>query len=135
MTRHNPNVFLSYSYKDRHLADILVQRLRERDIDIWTDRQIEPGASWRDEIQEALERSNTFVILITPESLSSDWLNFELGVALSRAKLQEATVIPVLMEGATADSLPPLLRDRVYIDANGMEEPEVEEALRKALAS
>jgi hypothetical protein len=45
-----------------------------------------------------------------------------------------ARVIPILAKGANPQMLPPLLRDRVYVDASALNDPEIQGLLRKALA-
>lgn len=134
MSETKPQVFISYNFNDLDLAEEIADAAKDAGANVWIDRQIEAGASWSDEIQKALEESRTFVLVLTPEALDSEWMNFELGVALSRARLTGARVIPVLAKGTRPESLPLLLRDRVAVNANDLSEPEIHDLLRKLLA-
>jgi hypothetical protein len=134
MSETKPKIFISYSYKDRELAEEIASAVKDVGANVWFDRDMKAGASWKDEIQKALEESRTFVIVLTPEALDSEWMNFEVGVALSRARLTGARVIPVLAKGIRPESLPLLLRDRVAVDANDLSGPEIHDLLRNLLA-
>jgi TIR domain len=52
-----PLVFVSYSHKDEPWKDKLVEHLRNDELDdlleIWEDRQIEPGADWYANIKQS----------------------------------------------------------------------------------
>src|SRR5216683_2339947 len=63
-------VFISYAHKDdQDFLDLLLSHLswlRRRGVDLWDDRQIEPGAKWRESIQRALDRAQVGVLLVSP---------------------------------------------------------------------
>ena len=53
-------VFMSYSHRDRKWADELLKFLapwiRNNRLTLWDDSKIVPGASWKQEIDDAIER-------------------------------------------------------------------------------
>jgi tetratricopeptide (TPR) repeat protein len=99
-----PTVFISYSHKDEkdwkdrvvtHLGVLHAQGL----IDIWEDRQIEAGADWHKNIQEAMKVSSIAVILISANSLTSDYiLNDEVPPLIERSAKEGVRIFPLVVE-------------------------------------
>jgi TIR domain-containing protein len=118
------NIFLSYSRVDSERAEELFEKLTqalrsEKGVHVWSDREIEPGSNWMEAIEHELERATSFILVLSPAYLNSDYAAFEIGVAMARSSLGEAQVIPLLVADINADDLPPLLRHRTLIDARG----------------
>ena len=72
-------VFISYAHKDdRSWLDSLLINLSwlksQHNVEIWTDRDIEPGDTWHEKIQAALERAKVAVLLVSPEFLASSYI-------------------------------------------------------------
>jgi predicted nucleotide-binding protein len=103
------DVFMSYSQKDKPLARKLVEALTKRGLRVWYDEDsIRVGDSFLSGMSEALEQSRYFVLIISPDYLSSTWQNFELGVALGRKwSSRQAAVVPVFVADVDKSSLPP----------------------------
>lgn len=59
------------------------------------------GARWRDEVARELEATDYGIICVTPENISSEWMNFEAG-ALSK-KLDRSYVSPFLVRLKNSD--------------------------------
>jgi len=75
-------VFLSYSEHDKNLADEIRQRFHEKEVDCFmASRDLLPGVIWTDELRKRLRNSIEFVVLLTPQSASSPWVQAELGAA------------------------------------------------------
>ena len=141
MASRRDQVFLCYSHADADWLDRLRTHLRplERQgrFPIWHDREIRPGAKWRDEIRTALDRARVAVLLVSPDFLASDYIaERELPEILRAAKDEGVRIlwIPVRPSGAR-------WTDLEGIQAVGdpkralsrMTEPEVDEALVKAV--
>src|ERR1700755_1061920 len=103
------DVFVSYSHKDALFAQHLVDALEGRGIKAWYDGgEIRAGESFMRRIEDALEQSRYFLLMISPDYLASQWTSFELGVALSAASTKGARIIPVLVRDVDLSSLPAL---------------------------
>jgi len=64
-TAQRPDVFISYSRKDRDVVDVLVARLLERGKDVWIDRDdIPPATEWKDRIRRGIETTRAFVFAL-----------------------------------------------------------------------
>jgi len=67
-----PRAFISYSRRDVAVARIVFDGLESRGIDAWIDWEgIPPSAEWWREVEEAIESSEAFVFIVSPESLAS----------------------------------------------------------------
>lgn len=90
-------VFISYSHKDRPLANKLLVWLRElMTVDvIWDEDCLQYGNNVYRELTDAIKGSDYFLILLTHNSLSSNEVAHELGAA----NMAEKTIIPVVLDG------------------------------------
>ena len=63
-------IFLSYRKIDREYARVLIRRIhalqKYYDIAVWYDDYLVPGRSFEDEIFEAMDRSDLFILAVTP---------------------------------------------------------------------
>lgn len=111
-----PRVFLSYAHSD----DLLAQRVREALTGfevVSSDPVSHPAANAADWLRQSLRASDVVVVLLSPASTMSKWVNSEVEYALSRdLDRRGADLIPVLI--APTD-LPPSLRDRQVLDLTG----------------
>ncbi len=72
-------VFISYSHRDqRFFNDFLKKHLRpligDLPIDIWTDQRLQATDDWDREIQSALSSARVAVLLVSPDFLSSEYI-------------------------------------------------------------
>lgn len=91
--------FLSYRKKDRQYANELIQSIHKypdyRDVAIWYDEHLTPGEIFTDEIKEMIDKSNLFVLLVTPNLLEKG--NYVMDEEYPEAKRKCKTVLPVEM--------------------------------------
>lgn len=72
------DVFLSFSSKDMSYARSVWQRLRDYNLKVFFSAEdINNGNQWFTSINEALEKSRHFILISTPNSMSSKWVNAE----------------------------------------------------------
>jgi hypothetical protein len=92
-----PNVFISYSRKDKEFAEKLVTALEAEGRDVWIDYEDIPFASeWWDEICGGIESSEAAVFIISPDSLESKVCGLEVNYAIKNKK----RLIPILYREA-----------------------------------
>ena len=111
-------VFISYSSKDRGFVEQLVQDLHANGIQPWYDKwEMQPGDLLTDKIGTAILDNDFFVAVLTRNSVASEWVRRELGVAFQK-EFQErrVRVIPLLVERC---DIPAFLADKVYADFTG----------------
>lgn len=101
-------VFLSWSGpRSRAIAEALNDWLRRviQAVRPFYSPEIEKGAKWSSEVDEALEGTRFGVICLTPDNLTSPWIHYEAGAL---AKTKDALIWTFLHGLAPADVPPPL---------------------------
>lgn len=89
------HIFISYSHKDMDYAYRLTQTLQASGFEVWIDTRLDYGSQWPREIQKRLDGCEAFILLMTPRSFASDWVQSE----LQRAKRKGKMIFPLLLEG------------------------------------
>jgi TIR domain len=89
------HVFISYSKKNRDYARKLADYLLKIGFDVWIDDRINFGAHWMRSIYEAIDKCAAFIVIMTPESAESDWVEKEYAYAELRGK----PIFPLLLSG------------------------------------
>ncbi|MCP4576281.1 MAG: toll/interleukin-1 receptor domain-containing protein, partial [Deltaproteobacteria bacterium] len=100
-------IFISYSHQDEKWKDRLVKHLSVfQDLEIWDDRRIEAGDSWRREIENALNAADVAVLMISADFLTSKFiLEEEIPRLLKRRKEQGLQIIPVIVHPCAWDEI------------------------------
>ncbi len=102
--------FISYSRVNSDFAVRLANDLRSDGFDIWLDQlDIPTGSRWDDELEKALDRCSTFLIVLSPESIKSQNVKDEIGYAIDAGK----HILPVLIENC---KIPLRLRRFQFVD-------------------
>lgn len=100
-------IFLSYRKKDRLLAKQLMSIIHSipgcRDIAIGFDEYLTPGESFNESIKVALENSDLFALLVTPNLVKED--NYIITTEYPSAKKCNKQVIPVEMDKTSSKKL------------------------------
>jgi hypothetical protein len=103
--------FLSYSRTDQEFALRFANDLKMQGVDVWVDQiNIGVGQNWDREIEAAVRRSKGFIIILSPNSATSENVADELGVAIEGGK----HIIPILHRKCT---VPMRLARAQFIDA------------------
>ena len=75
-------IFVSYSWRDRQTAELLLRLFEEQAIPHWIDsKQLDLTRPLRSQIQAALLRASVVAYLDTSTSRDSKWVRFELSQA------------------------------------------------------
>ncbi len=76
--RNSKKIFICYSHQDQKwlkwLDPILKPLIREGTVTEWSDRKIDPGKKWKEEIREALRTSGIAILIISQDFLASDFI-------------------------------------------------------------
>jgi hypothetical protein len=128
------DVFISYARDTKPLAEELTLALQREGIHTWADfKDLKPGQFWKDEIEHALENAHSVVILVSPDSLSTRWADWEWRLALTKAwSDSDKVLIPVVVGGSET---PPFLRDWVSLRIDPNTEPQWTADILKVLRS
>lgn len=90
-----PHIFISYSKQNRDYARKLTAKLLAEGFDVWIDERIDYGENWWNAILEAIKGSGAFIVIMTPESLGSRWVQREVTLADQWQK----PAFPILVKG------------------------------------
>ena len=126
-------IFISYSHVDRPEVEQLVLKLKDIQISGWLD---EADIAWGEEVKAVLKNSlrqaNAILVLISPASVHSGWVEFEIGAGQSLGK----KIIPVIIKGTDIEmKLPDSLKDLVYIDARNLNVDETIDKIKKMIST
>jgi hypothetical protein len=108
-------IFLCHTSKDKAFVRKLANDLFTLDVIPWLDEwDLEPGDSLHGRIGDALEQCSFVGVVLSPDSVTSPWVQKELRQALCREdRTGRKVVIPLLHRSVR---LPPFLEDKLYID-------------------
>ena len=104
-------VFIAYARVDEELLERLVEHLQPiidyHPLDVWSDKKIETGDIWREEINDALTRARVAVLLVTRPFLSSRFIHLvELPEILEASKKKQLKIIWVPVSPSNVDVTP-----------------------------
>ncbi len=112
-----PSVFISYSRKDFYFAESLAFHLDREGIPTWLDaNHLAPGGDWAAEIDRALDEAQTVVLVLTPDSMRSEYVRRE----WQRAVAHGDRLILALFRSC---KLPPELQHARRVDFRGAFRP------------
>jgi hypothetical protein len=117
-TKRPARVFLSYASSDKPSARFIADALRQSGVSTWLDEwEIRVGDSFVQRIEAAAKSSDYILLLLSPAAVDSEWVQTEINFALSRELKERAIrLVPVLVADC---EIPPVLRDRTWLDMRG----------------
>jgi hypothetical protein len=90
------HIFISYSTQNAQYAFGVAKKLREEGFDVWIDdSKLRSGDNWWEVIVRALRGCSAFLVIMTPESKNSRWVQREVTLADNWQK----PTFPVLLAG------------------------------------
>lgn len=107
-------VFISYSRRDLEFVARLATDLDEKVTGVWFDKSdIRAGQKWRDEILNGIAGCKAAVLVLSPDSAASKYVQMEVNAALEHGK----TIIPILYRPVELKGwLGELVSETQYID-------------------
>jgi hypothetical protein len=108
-------IFISYSRRNNDYVDRVISDLSEAGFDLWRDfDSLKPGTpSWERAIREAVKQAEAVVLIASPSSLASDYVQGELALA----KIYHRPIYPIWAEGTQWIECVPLdMVNHQYVD-------------------
>src|SRR5438309_455913 len=108
-------VFISHSSKDRDFIEReLIPFLKDRGVEAWYSREaIATSADWERSIREALNLCDWLLVVLTPNSIQSEWVQCEVHWAFEHKKNR---VIPLMLSSCDPARLHIKLAKIQYLD-------------------
>ena len=115
ITQNRRQIFLSYAAADHDIARAIATELRRNGLRVWfAEYELKVGDSLANKITGAISSSDYLVVLLSPQSVKSRWVQRELNAAFARdLSSRDITLIPVLISDC---DVPSFLEHRVLID-------------------
>ncbi len=128
--RETPSIFISHSSNDKFFVRKLAENLRAQGVRVWIDEaEIKVGDSLTVKIGKAIQETDFFGVVLSHNSVNSEWVQKELQVALQKEmKEKRIIVLPILMEQV---EIPAFLKDKLYADFSSAEK--FEDSFKKIL--
>ncbi|MEK7400708.1 MAG: toll/interleukin-1 receptor domain-containing protein [Candidatus Poribacteria bacterium] len=116
-------VFLSYEKSDEEdinkIQSILYKYYNLR---IFTSEMLSAGEDWVTKLRDEITQCDIFMVLLSPNSIESNWVLTELGAAWGLEKL----IIPIFTQPEILSKIPVELKNTQSFDIGYLEEhPEV----------
>ena len=109
-----PRVMISYSHKNKNIARRLATDLQQSNLDVKLDeKDILVGESIHQWVEKTVSESDYILVLLSPESMQSDWVRDEMNAARIREKENHRNILlTATLKGISASDFPTLLKDR-----------------------
>jgi hypothetical protein len=109
------DAFISFSHQDGLKVRQIYDKATKYGLRIfWSDKKLQPGLGFPDEIQHALKRSQHFTLYWTAHAAKSEWVNKEWQVFYNECHIhdKEHRRIYILLDGTIdlEETIPPLLK-------------------------
>ena len=134
-------IFLSYAHSDapavRRIATALegFARAGIGDWQVWDDDAVRLGEDWVDVLERGMRDSDVYVLVVSPQFLSSEFCMYELGFALKEQRNRAATIIPIAIDETDVRVLPSYLRKFHVIDGRGLQAEQIAERVLERLGN
>lgn len=97
--------FISYSTKDQDFADRLYADLQVRGVRCWfAPKDLKIGDRFRQRIEDAIRLHDKLLLVLSKDSVQSDWVREEVESCLERERREERVVLfPIRLDEAIMD--------------------------------
>lgn len=118
-SRRPEELFLSHASSDHRFTQRLADVLSDHGLKPWfSAKNIGNATQWHNEIGKALERCDWFIVVLTPNSVKSKWVQHELLYALNHDRYADR-VIPLLKKRCDFEKLSWTLDQLQRVDFTG----------------
>lgn len=121
MSLSKNKVFISHNSKDKDFVRRLSTDLKEHGVAFWLDEiEMGVGDSLIEKIQAGISQAKYFLIVLSKDSVNSNWVRKELNTALSmEINTGNNFILPAVIDDC---EVPPFLYEKIYADfRNGYE--------------
>lgn len=112
--RRNYQVFVSHATADKWIAKVICEKIDAIGASTFRDdRDINGGDDIPEEIRQQIKRSQELVVLLTPESVSREWVLLEVGAAWGWRKR-----IVAILDHIDINPIPEIIKSKKAIKLN-----------------
>jgi hypothetical protein len=106
-------IFISHSSKDNEVARIIVDQLEREGHEVWYDEKDLGYGPIRSNIEAVFPTCQVFMVLLSPDAVSSPWVNREINAAMEQETSKGMLIVPALLKHC---QIPPFLSDHRRLD-------------------
>jgi DNA segregation ATPase FtsK/SpoIIIE-like protein len=103
-------LFISYARVDKPTVRQIVEILTDGDHEPWYDHQLKPGEKWEEQLEKAIQTTEVFIYMLSPESVVSGYCMWEFKQAVEMGK----PILPLLLRAKTR--IPKAISAIQYVD-------------------
>lgn len=113
-------IFASYSSEDRWFATLLLDRLSNHpDVSVFATQNLSAAGDYRRRLKEELRSAGAFLVLLSPRSVRSKWVLYELGAAWALG----TPIVAVLTDPSVRSEIPVEARQLSILHVADPKEP------------
>lgn len=114
-SKEEKDLFICYSSKDKKFVQKLAEDLKTHGVTVWWDEwEMMVGDSINKKIQEGILKSSYLAVVLSPDSVESQWVEKELNAAyIIELEEHKVFILPMLYRTA---NIPIFLKDRICAD-------------------
>lgn len=87
-------LFISYAHVDTFQVKDIVEIFKDAGHDPWFDHRLLPGQDWKAILAKAITDCEVFVYVLSPESIASEWCQWEFAEAVKLGK----AILPIRLQ-------------------------------------
>ncbi|UCE61014.1 MAG: toll/interleukin-1 receptor domain-containing protein [Phycisphaerales bacterium] len=92
-------VFISYAHEDSDFVDKVYEQLQEKGAPVWLDRHAAVAGPIKRQVTEAIRVNDIVLLVLSKDSVKSDWVTHELKAARRREKKEDRDILcPVALD-------------------------------------
>ena len=93
--------FISYSNQNQHFVEILYKDLSKEGVLCWyAPKSLNAGDKFRAHIMEAVQSREKVLVVLSKDSLKSDWVMREVELARHRERNEKTVLLPIRLDNA-----------------------------------
>ncbi|MBU1725053.1 MAG: toll/interleukin-1 receptor domain-containing protein, partial [Gammaproteobacteria bacterium] len=137
MSGQHQHIFISHATADDAFVKQLREKLELHHLNVWVDsRNLRGGDKLRPEIEEAIRTARHVLVVISPQTINSDWVFDEIELAEQVEKERaDYRVIPLMLPGITPKALKRYFTEEPAGEKIELEVGKLQEALPRILAA
>ncbi|MEM9738266.1 MAG: toll/interleukin-1 receptor domain-containing protein [Pseudomonadota bacterium] len=89
-----PDVFISYKRDERPEVEEIARRLKDLDVSVWFDAELNSGLSFDAEIDRNIREAKCVLVCWSPGAVSSEWVRGEATIGRQRGVLAASMLKP-----------------------------------------
>ena len=109
------SLFISYTHKDQSFVETLEKVFKSNDIKYWRDVHDMVSGPMEKQIERAISINETFLLILSENSVNSDWVEFEVRRARETEKTANRHILcPIALDDSWKDcKWPRRIKDQI----------------------